>query len=130
MMRLLVIDDSDGFRDMLTKLLENQGYEVLAYEDSAPALAEVDMSTIDLVVTDLVMPNSGEHAIEDLRGRGITTPIIVLTGFLEQKDIEHLIGIGATRVFEKPIQASQLVSSIQLLLGEELENHSAETPAH
>ena len=53
---------------MLTELLERQGYETLAFNDPAPALAEVDLSTVDLVITDLVMKNSGEQAIETVRG--------------------------------------------------------------
>ena len=130
MMRLLVIDDSDGYREMLTELLEHQGYEVLGFEDPAPALATVDINTIDMILTDLVMPTSGERTIEELRGQGITIPIIVLTGFLEQKDVEHLIGIGATRVLEKPPKVSQLIASIELLLGEGLESDAAEKSAH
>ena len=66
-MRLLIIEDSAGFRDMLTELLERQGYEPLAFNAPAPALAEVDLSTVDLVITDLVMKNSGEQAIETVR---------------------------------------------------------------
>ena len=129
-MRLLVIDDSTGFRDMLTEMLQRQGYEILAFEDPLPALAEVDFTTIDLIITDLVMETSGERAIESVRSQGITIPIIVLTGYLEDKDIEHLIGIGATRVLEKPIKVSQLMSNIQLLLGEECESDSAEVPSY
>lgn len=129
-MRLLVIDDSTGFRDMLTEMLQRQGYEILAFEDPLPALAEVDFTTIDLIITDLVMETSGERAIESVRSQGITIPIIVLTGYLEDKDIEHLIGIGATRVLEKPIKVSQLMSNIQLLLGEECESDSAEAPSY
>lgn len=114
-MRLLIIEDSAGFRDMLTELLERQGYETLAFDDPAPALAEVDLSTVDLVIlviTDLVMKNSEEQTIETVRGQGVTIPIIVLTGYLEDKDVEHFIGIGATWVLEKPIKVPQLVSSI------------------
>ncbi len=129
-MRLLVIEDSAGFRDMLTELLQRQGYEILAFDDPTPALAEVDLTTIDLIITDLVMETSGERAIEIVRSQGITIPIIVLTGYLDDKDVEHLIAIGATRVLEKPIKVSQLVSNIQLLLGEEHESDTAETPSY
>ena len=118
MKRLLVIDDSAGFRDMLTELLQRSGYETLAFDDPRRALDEVNLATIDLMITDLVMETSGEWAIEQVRDRGITIPVIVLTGYLEDKDIEHLIGIGATRVLEKPVKVSRLVSNIQLLLGE------------
>ena len=58
------------------------------------------------------MKNSGEQTIETVRGQGVTISIIVLTGYLEDKDVEHLIGIGAIRVLEKPIKVPQLVSSI------------------
>ena len=118
MKRLLVIDDSAGFRDMLTELLQRSGYETLAFDDPSRALDEVDLATVDLMITDLVMETSGEWAIEQVRDRGITIPVIVLTGYLEDKDIEHLIGIGATRVLEKPVKVSRLVANIQLLLGE------------
>lgn len=129
-MRLLIIEDSADFRDMLTELLQRQGYETLAFDDPTPALAEVDLSTIDLIITDLVMETSGKRAIEFIRSQGITIPIVVLTGYLEDKEVEHLIEIGATRVLEKPIKVSQLVSNIQLLLGEERGSDAAETPSY
>ena len=73
-MRLLIIEDSAGFRDMLTELLERQGYETLAFDDPRPALAEVDLSTVDLMIADLVMENSGEQAIETVRSRDSPSP--------------------------------------------------------
>lgn len=110
--------------------MQRSGYEALAFDDPKRALDEVDLATIDLMITDLVMETSGEWAIEQVRDRGITIPVIVLTGYLEDKDIEHLIGIGATRVLEKPVKVSRLVSNIQLLLGETSDADFAETPLY
>jgi CheY-like chemotaxis protein len=60
MARIVVMDDLDDMRLLFEDLLGSWGHEVISFDDGAPALAEVDFSDVDLVVTDLKMPTPGQ----------------------------------------------------------------------
>ncbi len=116
MSRVVAIDDEDIVREVIANLLERDGYDVVEFDDGAPALEAADLETADLILTDLAMPTPGERVIEAVRQQGISTPIVVLTGVLESKDMDRLMALGADRVLEKPIQAASFLSTVELLL--------------
>ena len=117
--RILIIDDEETVLKVIVKVLQHGGYDTIAFGDAAPAL-EVDLDDIDLIVTDLAMSTPGEDLIHAVRGRGFTGPIIVLTGVLEHKDMDHPMSIGADRVFQKPVRMAVLLSTLELLLSPDL----------
>ncbi len=69
MAKIVVMDDENTIRVAITRVLERDGHEVLAFEDAAPALEEVNWEEIDLVVSDLVMPTPGDQFILILQSR-------------------------------------------------------------
>ncbi len=112
---IVVVDDEDTVRTVIVNLLEKEGYRTTAFADTVPALS-VDLDDVDLIITDLAMPTSGEELIEAIRGRGFEGPIIVLTGVLENTDMHHLESIGADRILQKPVRMATLASTVELLL--------------
>ena len=116
MANVLVIDDEESIRKMIRTRLNREGHDVVSFADAAPALETVDFDSIDLIIADFVMPMSGEEAIRSLRSRGITVPIIVLSGCLERGDVKQLTSIGATRVLAKPFRLMGLLSTMEQLL--------------
>ena len=118
MATILVIDDEPPLLNVIARRLKLEGYEAIPYPDAGPALAEVDFETIDLVVTDLVMPTSGEQAIQTIREQGFDMPIIVLSGHLKTGDEERLIAIGANHVLSKPFKLMGLLTVVEQLLSE------------
>ena len=121
MPEVLIMDDHELGRELLTALLQREGHRVRAYPDAAPALAETDFSEIDLIITDLHMPLPGDRAIEILRDRGITTPIILLSGSLDGQADERLLSLGADWVLAKPVALDVLLEAVrELLLGREV----------
>ena len=121
MPEVLIMDDHELARELLTVLLEREGHHVRAYPDAAPALAEVDFDTVDLIITDLHMPLPGDQAIETLRARGLTTPIILLSGSLTGHEDERLLALGADWVLAKPFSLDVLLEAVrELLLGQGL----------
>jgi two-component system OmpR family response regulator len=123
--RILIVDDEEAIRSVLIEQLERTGYDTIAFVDAAP-VREADLDDIDLIVTDLAMPTSGEKLIEDVRGRGFKGPIIIITGFLDDKDTEHLMAIGADRVLQKPIRMAVLLSTVELLLSPGVEEETSQ----
>ena len=116
MPEVLIMDDHELGRELLTAVLQREGHRVRAYPDAAPALAETDFSEIDLIVTDLHMPLPGDQAIKILRDRGITTPIILLSGSLDGQEDERLLSLGADWVLAKPFDLDVLLEAVRELL--------------
>jgi DNA-binding NtrC family response regulator len=74
---VLVVDDEPSICDLLTDLLEEEGYRVRRAADGLAALDEVDRVEPDLVVTDVIMPRLGGIVLaERMRDRGIPTIVI------------------------------------------------------
>jgi len=82
--RILLADDDAGVRDGLARLLSPR-YEVITARDGEGALAEIARQPVDLVVLDVVMPLvDGEKALKSMRARGLTTPVILMSGQTRQ----------------------------------------------
>ena len=122
---IVVVDDEETVRTVIVNLLENEGYRTTAFADAVPALS-VYLDDVDLIITDLAMPTSGEELIQTTRNRGFEGPIVVLTGVLEHTDMHQLEAIGADRILQKPVRMAALASTVELLLsgGQEAPQHN------
>ncbi len=99
---ILVVDDSRAARQLLAASLTSAGFRVVPFAGGLELLNRPEMWKADLIVTDLQMPDyDGLRLIEDLRARGVTTPIAVLSGAASGKELERALEMGADLVFEK-----------------------------
>ena len=113
--KIMTVDDSASIRQMVGFTLRNAGYEVIESEDGAEALKLLDGQDIDMLVTDLNMPNvDGIELIRRVRQRAATKfiPIIMLT--TESQEEKKLQGkeAGATGWIVKPFKPEQLINVI------------------
>ena len=113
MATIVVIDDEQAVRNVIVRALQQEGHEVLAFEDAAPALDDVNFDEVDLVITDLVMPTPGDQFILILRQDEVEVPVIVLSGYLNEDRIEYLKDLGVQQVLEKPLEVSQLLKMVR-----------------
>src|SRR5262245_34894158 len=82
--RTLIVEDNDDMRDLMKLTLEEAGYDTLSAADGREALKyiEDDREFLDLVVTDVQMPEvTGHEILAALRERRGETPVIVITAF-------------------------------------------------
>ncbi len=113
--RILVVDDEPAVRNVTARLLATRDYAVEEASGGSEALALLDDETVDLVVTDLGMPEmSGSELAYRIRQRLPDLPIILLTG---HTDAEDQAG-HADAVVRKPFQIKILDEVIQRLLTE------------
>jgi len=78
--RVLVVDDDPPLRRMLARTLSAEGFEVTVAADGGAALVEVQRSAPDVIVLDVAMPAiDGLSVCRRLRGKGLPTPILMLT---------------------------------------------------
>lgn len=113
---LLVIDDDDALRDGLRRRLEAEGYEVREAREGHDAVAMVGAESIDLVITDILMPGmDGIETIRQLHRKHPSLPIIALSGG-NRTHLEAARRFGAMHVFEKPLHLGDLVRCLHQAL--------------
>jgi len=113
--KILAVDDSKTMRDMVSFTLKGAGYEVVVADDGVNALAAVSSSTVDLVITDVNMPNmNGIELVEKLRAdpRFRATPILVLTTESDDSLKQRGRAAGATGWIVKPFVPEKLLKVV------------------
>ena len=127
MHRILVVDDEEPVRSVLTTFLTRQGFLVEEAEDGAQALSILNQSQPDLVLLDITMPKmSGLEVLDWINRRYPDLCVIMLTG-LDQNEIGlQAMKLGATDYLTKPIGLEQLKThlAIHLLLRSDHGDHS------
>ena len=116
---ILTVDDSASIRQVLGFTLRGAGYEVVAAVDGRDALAKADARQVDLVITDLNMPNlDGIGLIRELRGRPRYrfTPMLMLTTESQASKKQEGKAAGATGWIIKPFKPDQLLAVIKKVL--------------
>jgi len=114
---LLIVDDHPGFRRFARKLLEAAGFSVVGdAEDGASAIAAVRALRPDVVLLDVLLPDTTGFAIARQLAAGQERPLVVLTSSRSASDLGELIGTANARGF---ITKSELtVAALAALLSE------------
>lgn len=112
---VLIVDDSESIREVVVFTLETAGYQVLAAHDGMDALRFLDGRGIDLILTDLHMPNmDGLGLIKEVRRleHYKYTPILYLTTESQQSIKMEARDAGATGWIVKPFMPDKLLAAI------------------
>jgi CheY-like chemotaxis protein len=121
MKRIMVIEDEEGLRAMLRLCLEKLGYAVTEAGDGKVALALLEKQPVDLILTDLMMPEKeGLETIRELRKGQPNLKIIAMSGGgrTDSRDNLKMAKLfGATTVFAKPFSFEQLGKAVADILG-------------
>ncbi len=119
---ILIIDDDAQIRSMLKKMVKREGYQVITAKDGKEGVRIFESAAIDLVITDLIMPEQeGIETIIALKQKNTQVKIIAISGDGKVNSISYLdmaTKLGAQRAFTKPVDRKELIASIQLLLTE------------
>jgi len=120
---ILLVDDEEIIRDMGKGLLEEMGFTALTAEDGSKALEVLkeNRDEIDCVILDLTMPRmSGTAALRELRRTGHSVPVILSSGFSEDRVKARLTGGGVAGFLKKPYRINDLLRELRrALVGEE-----------
>ena len=115
--RILVADDEAGVRSFLRTALEQGGYEVIEAEDGKQALRQARAGGVDLVITDLVMPEQeGIETIQALRKEMPGIGIIAISGKSEGQYLKMAAILGADATLAKPVGAELLLATVAEVL--------------
>jgi excisionase family DNA binding protein len=117
--RVLVVDDEESIRDLLSKALAMADYEVETAADGATALARVRAQDYDLLVADLRMPGmDGLTLIRDARRFQAALKVIIITGYSNESSAIEAVNLGVTGYLTKPFRVPQVLASVARAFGD------------
>jgi len=116
-MRLLVVDDDANIAELLSAALRFVGYEVQVARSGAEALVIARQSAPDLVVLDVMLPDlDGFEVTRQLRGQGMSLPVVFLTARDQMQDKLTGLTIGGDDYVTKPFSLEEVVLRLRALL--------------
>jgi CheY-like chemotaxis protein len=118
--KILLVDDDAGVRRMLQRVLEEEGYSVVAAANGVEALESAQSIVPDLVLLDLNLPvQNGWQTLERLAAENPLLPVIIITARPNQ--LFSALASGAGALMEKPLDLPKLLRTIRDLLAEPAE---------
>jgi len=123
--RILLVEDEEHTRSSMEYILQTAGYAVESARNGRVGLERMVASQaekLDLVVTDLMMPEmGGVDMMEAALARGVTVPFLVTTGHGDKRLLQHLIRIGCDDYLDKPFSRDDLLQSVARVLAKNKE---------
>lgn len=117
MFQILVVEDDGKLRQLFKTVLSKNGYHVFGAEDGAQALEVLDQEHVDLIVSDVMMPNmDGFELARSLREADMDLPILIITAKGEYQDKEQGFSFGVDDYMVKPIDVNEMVLRVGALL--------------
>jgi CheY-like chemotaxis protein len=119
MSKILLVEDNEMNRDMLSRRLQRKGHQVLVALDGVQGVEVAQSQNPDLILMDMSLPiMDGWQATQQLKAAPETSgiPIIALTAHAMAGDRERCLEVGCDDYDTKPVEFSRLLSKIQALL--------------
>lgn len=121
MAHILIVEDNPDFRAMMRDILLTAGHQVAEAENGLTAIRQISEGSFDLLVTDVVMPESdGIELIRNLARQGERLPILAVSGGGRNLPAAVSLALtsaaGAHRTLFKPFRASELLAAVDELL--------------
>ncbi len=118
-LRVLVTDDEEVARDIVSLFLRNDDHEVVLATNALEALKILKEQPFDLLITDHAMPGmTGEAFTQTVRNAGLRLPILMLTGFGELMNSAGSVPSGVDKVVNKPVTIDALRNAIAEVMRE------------
>ncbi|MGB2271643.1 MAG: response regulator [Pseudomonadales bacterium] len=112
---LLVVDDNPEIRESLTQYLKKNGFSVDQAADAAEARAQLDKTSYELIILDVMMPGEDGLSLCRFIHESIKTPIILLTAMGEETDRIVGLELGADDYLTKPFNPRELLARIKAI---------------
>ena len=117
-MKVMVVEDERDIRDILKNLLEEEGFQVVAFENGLNILEDIRINQPDLLLLDQILPGkTGVEAVREVRSSDLyaTLPIIMVTGLSGEDEKVNALDVGADDYVTKPFYPKELAARIKAL---------------
>jgi DNA-binding NtrC family response regulator len=117
--KILVVDDEESLRTVLSTELLSEGYEVGTAADGDEAVTEMGKTAFDLILLDIKMPRmNGFEVLKHVKDKHPRTKVIMLTGFADLKNAIDSKKLGAEDFVSKPYDLVDLLTTIERVMSE------------
>jgi DNA-binding response OmpR family regulator len=116
--RILLVEDEDNLRELVSARLEQNGYEVATAPDGYQAVAKARSWSPDLIILDLMIPKIDGYTVCRLikSGGQAEIPVILFSARSNPDDVRRGMDMGANAFVSKPFEPAQLIGKIEELL--------------
>lgn len=115
--KVLIADDDPAIRKLLEKVLHSNDLETVTASSGAEALSLINSHTFDLILMDVMLGDmEGFEVIKTIRGKGITTPVMIVSGRNEDYDSLYGLSLGADDYITKPFRPLVLGAKVKALI--------------
>ncbi|MEX1139599.1 MAG: response regulator [Bacteroidota bacterium] len=116
--KILVVDDEEALRTVLSAELEGEGYQVSTAGDGDEAIKIIGTQQFHLILLDIKMPNvDGFEVLKFVKLHQPATKVIMLTGFADLKNAIESKKLGAEDFVSKPYDLVDLLTTVERVLG-------------
>src|SRR5258706_9551494 len=113
-MNILVVDDEEVLRDVLTSLLKREGHRVREATNAASALSAVEEEFFDVVLLDLMLPDRpGMEVLRELKRRDPAAVVVVITAYSSIESAILAMREGAFHYIPKPFQNDEVILTVR-----------------
>ena len=131
MHRILVVEDEQRIAAFIEKGLKKAGYEVVTTSSGKMAVTYALHGEFDLIILDIGLPDiDGFTVLENLRGQGIQTPVIMLTARSSAADTVSGLTLGADDYMSKPFSFEELLARVKLRIKPTGDSQDGSTISH
>lgn len=124
--RVLIVDNDETVRNMLYKVIKSNGIEADTADGGLRALELISQKNYDLILLDVTLHGmDGFEVIQNLRSRGINTPVIVVSERIEDYDMLYGLDIGADDYIAKPFNPVILGAKVKAMIRRSKNNGTA-----
>ena len=115
--KILVVDDDDSIRDVVSKMLCRLGFEVSSADSAESGLALFFKNKVDLVITDFNMSGmDGIHLAYYIKEKSPATQVVLMTGDEKQVILSKIKGTAVAKALFKPFTLTEMDATVQGLL--------------
>ncbi len=117
--KILVVEDDSNIEQLVTFKLKNSGFQVHNAHNGIEALEFLEKNSVDLIVTDIMMPiMGGKELVMELKKNPATKtiPVVMLTSLTLEKEIIEGFSLGVEDYIKKPFSPQELIVRIKTVL--------------
>ena len=116
-MRVLVVDDEEIIRTLLTEILTGEGYEVVTASGGREAMDLLAQEGFDAVITDMLMPDvHGSEVVRAAKRIDPMYPVVAMTGYPSDQTAADLQSLGVSDYIAKPFSVDLIITTVARLV--------------